>query len=238
MAHIIDDAQNTTAPNIYKLLNEAKQKIGAVGKNEVNSAQKFNFRGIDAVINQVAPVFNELGIIVVPEVLEHIYETVSIGQRQTPMGHVTLAVKYTFYGPEGDNVSATVLAEAMDSGDKAAAKAMSVGMRIALLQTLNLPTDEPDPDSVSYERSGGQPAPVGRPVQPQPLLAPDDLVEAIQKASTVDELRVEWKAAGAAGHLQSDTVLKTGEKIKVQDLLYRRKDELDKRDKPGFPESA
>lgn len=237
MAHIIDDTQNTPTQNIYKLLSEAKKKIGAVGKNEVNQAQKFNFRGIDAVINQVAPVFNELGIIVVPEVLEHIYETVAIGQRQTPMGHVTLAVKYTFYGPEGDSVSATVLAEAMDSGDKAAAKAMSVGMRIALLQTLNLPTDEPDPDSVSYERSGSQQAPpVGKPVTQQ--FAPDDMIEAITNAKDLDEVRIHWKAAGALGHLQSNIVLSTGEKITIQDLLYRKKDELDKLNKPGFPESA
>jgi hypothetical protein len=50
-----------------------------------------------------------------------------------------------------------VLGEAMDSGDKAVAKAMSVAFRIALLQALALPTDEPDPDSYSYERSEAKP---------------------------------------------------------------------------------
>jgi hypothetical protein len=44
----------------------------------------------------------------------------------------------------------------MDSGDKAAPKAMSVAYRIALLQALNLPTDDADPDSQSYERSPRQ----------------------------------------------------------------------------------
>jgi hypothetical protein len=106
------------------------------------------------------------------------------------------------------------------------------------LQTLNLPTDEPDPDSVSYERSGGQTAPVGKPVPHEPQTAPDDMVEAITNAKDLDEVRVHWKAAGALGHLQSNVVLGTGEKITIQDLLYRKKDELDKRDKPGFPESA
>jgi hypothetical protein len=236
MAHIIEDTQNN--PNIFKLLSEAKQRIGAVGKNEVNQAQKFNFRGIDAVINAVAPIFNELGIIVAPEVLTSTYDTVEIGQRKTPMGHVLLEVKYTFYGPEGDSVSSTVLAEAMDSGDKAAAKAMSVGMRIALLQTLNLPTDEPDPDSVSYERSGSQPVSVGKPVQSLNMVAPDALVDSILNAATLDEVRTAWKSAGAQGHLQSDTVLAGGEKIKIQDLLYRKKDLLEKADQPGFPESA
>ena len=34
---------------------------------------------------------------------------------------------------------------------------MSVAFRIALLQALALPTDEPDPDSYSYERSEAKP---------------------------------------------------------------------------------
>jgi len=45
------------------------------------------------------------------------------------------------------------VAESMDSGDKATAKAMSVAFRTALLQTLCLPTDESDPDADSYVRS-------------------------------------------------------------------------------------
>ena len=69
------------------------------------------------------------------------------------MGHVKVKVSYTFIGAGGDAIKATVVGEAMDSGDKATAKAMSVAFRTALLQTLSLPTDEPDPDSQSYERS-------------------------------------------------------------------------------------
>jgi hypothetical protein len=70
------------------------------------------------------------------------------------MGHVKVKVTYTFIGQAGDAISATVVGEAMDAGDKATAKAMSVAFRTALLQALCLPTDEPDPDSNSYERSG------------------------------------------------------------------------------------
>ena len=234
MAHIIADTSN-----IYQLLAEAKKQIGAVKKGERNNAQNFNFRGIDAVINAVAPVFNELGIIIAPKVTQTQYDTVEIGQRKTPMSHVVIEAEYTFYGPNGDSLTAAVAAEAMDSGDKAVAKAMSVAMRIALLQTLNLPTDEPDPDSVSYERSGDQPVSVGRPVQPVKTVdAPQALVDLILNATSVDEVRVAWKAAGAQGHLQSETVLTGGEKTSVQDLLYWKKDSLEKADNPGFPESA
>lgn len=228
MAHIIADNSN-----IYQLLAEAKKQIGAVKKGERNNAQNFNFRGIDAVINAVAPVFNELGIIIAPEVTQTTYDTVEIGQRKTPMSHVIIEAKYTFYGPTGDSITAAVAAEAMDSGDKAVAKAMSVAMRIALLQTLNLPTDEPDPDATSYERSGSV-SPVQNVVR-EAVKADAILVTQILNATSVEQVRVAWKAAGAAGQLQADTILDGGEKISVQDLLYRKKDSIENAD---FPESA
>ncbi len=46
----------------------------------------------------------------------------------------------------------------MDSGDKATAKAMSVAYRIALIQALNAPTGDPDPDTQTYERSASHAA--------------------------------------------------------------------------------
>ena len=147
----------TENPTIFDVLNKVKSAIGAVGKNERNTMQNFNFRGIDAVVNAAAPALNEHGVIITPKVIESNYETVEIGKNKTPMAHVTVVVEYTFWGPSGDSVSSTVLAESMDSGDKACAKAMSVAYRIALLQTLNLPTTDPDPDAESFVRyDGGQ----------------------------------------------------------------------------------
>ena len=64
-----------------------------------------------------------------------------------------MVVEFGIYGLDGDAIVGTVAAEAMDSGDKATAKAMSVALRTFLLQVLALPTDEPDPDSFSYEAS-------------------------------------------------------------------------------------
>jgi hypothetical protein len=138
---------------IAQALNEVMKEVGAVKKNDRNSAQGFNFRGIDAVVNAVSPALQKHGVIVVPSVEEYDYASVEIGKNRTVMGHVKVKVTYTFIGAGGDAIKATVVGEAMDSGDKATAKAMSVAFRTALLQTLSLPTDEPDPDSQSYERS-------------------------------------------------------------------------------------
>lgn len=139
--------------SIYQALTAVMQDVGAVKKGDRNSAQNFSFRGIDAVTSAVYPALVKHGVVVVPEVLEYEYGTVTVGQRRTEMGHVRLRVKYTWYGPEGDSVVSSAAAESMDAGDKATAKAHSVAFRTALLQTLCLPTDEPDPDSHSYERA-------------------------------------------------------------------------------------
>ena len=68
---------------------------------------------------------------------------------------MTVKVRYTVYGPAGDTLVGVTAGESMDSGDKGTAKAMSVAFRVFLLQSLCLPTDEPDPDSEVYERSNG-----------------------------------------------------------------------------------
>lgn len=138
---------------IAQALNEVMKEVGAVKKNDRNASQGFNFRGIDAVVNAVSPALQKHGVIVVPSVEDYEYHSVEIGKNRTVMGHVKVKVTYTFIGAGGDAIKATVVGEAMDSGDKATAKAMSVAFRTALLQTLSLPTDEPDPDSQSYERS-------------------------------------------------------------------------------------
>lgn len=139
--------------NIYEALNEVMKDVGAVRKDQRNTHQNFNFRGIDAVINAVSPAFRKHGIFCTPTVISSEYDSVQVGQNRTVMGHARVMVQYTFYSADGTFVSATVSAESMDSGDKATAKAMSVAYRTALLQTLCLPTDEADPDADTFERS-------------------------------------------------------------------------------------
>lgn len=139
--------------NIYTLLSAAMGEVGAVRKGERNQSQGFNFRGIDSVVNAVSPAFRKHGIIVFPTVLESSFDTIEVGAKRSLMGHVRVKVAYTFAAPDGTFITATVVAESMDSGDKAHAKAMSVAFRTALLQTLCLPTDEIDPDAESFERS-------------------------------------------------------------------------------------
>lgn len=138
---------------IYEALSQVMEAVQTVRKNERNDQQGFNFRGIDAVVNAVGPALRNAGVVVSPDVREYKYGSVEIGRNRTPMAHVQLIASFTFYAQDGTSLTATAPGEAMDSGDKATPKAMSVAYRTALLQALCIPTDDPDPDSQVYERS-------------------------------------------------------------------------------------
>ena len=132
---------------IHELIGKAMADVGAIGKDSFNSQQKFKYRGIDAVMNALNPVMQKHGLFVTPEVINQVRE-----ERQTNNGgrllYSILTMKYTMYAPDGSSVSATVIGEGMDSGDKASNKAMSVAFKYAMFQLFCIPTEEMiDPDS-------------------------------------------------------------------------------------------
>lgn len=137
---------------IQAALAKVMADVREVAKRDRNESQRFNFRGIDAVVNAVGPALRTHDVVVMPHVEDFNYGTVTSSGGK-PMGHVTVKVRYRFTGPAGDHIDCVVMGEAMDIGDKATPKAMSVAFRTALLQALALPTDDPDPDSQNYERS-------------------------------------------------------------------------------------
>lgn len=147
-------------PAIQEALADVMAAVRSLAKDEKyegnRASDSYNFRGVDSVMNALGPALREARVILLPHLVSSTHETVLIGRNQTPMGYSKVTVRYRFVGPRGDHLDVQVPGEAMDSGDKAIAKAMSVALRIALLQTFVLPTDEPDPDSEKYERSTPQ----------------------------------------------------------------------------------
>lgn len=146
------------ADQIFKLMGEAMRKISAVSKDSVNQTQGFKYRGIDAVMNALYPVMSELGLFIVPEVLEQTREervsvkTYNNTEKKTTLLYSILKIKYTMYAPDGSNVSCVVIGEGMDSGDKASNKAMAVGLKYACFQMFMIPTEDMiDPDSETHE---------------------------------------------------------------------------------------
>lgn len=137
--------------NIFQTIAAVMGEIGAIGKDSMNEQQKFMFRGIDAVMNAINPALIKYKLFIVPEVLEQTRE-----ERQTSKGgtliYSIIKVRYTFYAEDGSSVSAVVIGEGMDSGDKATNKALSIAFKYACFQVFCIPTEEmKDPDAECHE---------------------------------------------------------------------------------------
>ena len=143
-----------TAKIIAKL-SAAMNDIGAVGKDGKyqDGRMSYKYRGVDGVVNAVSPAFRRHGIVCVPTLLEKSRDTTATrsgGRAEV----IHIRVRYTFYDAEsGESIATEVPGQAFDTSDKATAKAMSVALRIALLQVLMLPTCDTDPDAERIEMS-------------------------------------------------------------------------------------
>ena len=149
------------AGKIYKQICSVMQEINAIGKDRRNQTQNFQYRGIDDVMNELHSVLAKCGVFVVPQVLD---EARTTGKTKSggDMFYTRLKIKFTFYAEDGSFIESVVIGEAMDTGDKASNKALSVGLKYALLQVFCIPTeDEKDPDAQSPEPQAGsmKPAP-------------------------------------------------------------------------------
>ena len=146
-------AENT--PLIFKKIIEVMADINAIGKDRRNQQQGFQFRGIDDVMNELHGSLAKCGVFVLPTVLE---ETRTTGKTKNggDMFYTRLKINFGFYAEDGSHVDAVVIGEAMDTGDKASNKALSIGLKYAMLQVFCIPTeDEKDPDAVSPQPAAG-----------------------------------------------------------------------------------
>lgn len=138
--------------NIYESIAKIMEEGYSISKNKRNTqGSGYMYRGIDDVMNTFQPLLSKYKVFVVPQVLSHTRE-----ERQTKNGsqliYSVLEIEYKFFAEDGSFVSALVIGEGMDSGDKASNKAMSVGMKYAMFQVFCIPTEEmrdTDPDRES-----------------------------------------------------------------------------------------
>lgn len=144
---------------VHTAVVRAMRDLGKIGKADRFDAPgtKFSFRGVDRVVNAVAPILRKHGLFVMPEVRATEYRDVprANGGRSH---ECVVTVAWHWIGPKGDELVAVTMGEALDTADKATSKAQAVAWRTCLIQMLAIPTGDPDPDSVLIER-GEQPVP-------------------------------------------------------------------------------
>lgn len=137
--------------NVFQAVSDVMNDVREVRKTGRNKSQNFNFRGIDAVMNAVGPKLREHGVIVTPIRAE--LEGIEVDAGRKKAKDTSGIVTYRWFGPDGSHFDSQVYAEGRDYADKGGAKTMSVALRTCILQTLCLPTDDPDPDEDYIESS-------------------------------------------------------------------------------------
>ncbi|HCU1241590.1 TPA: ERF family protein [Morganella morganii] len=129
---------------VYKAISAVAKELAETGikKGSRNAQQGFMFRGIDAVYNALAPALVKHGLIILPRIIDR-----SVTERQTQKGgtlfYVVVKAEFDFIATEdGSKHTVATFGEAMDSGDKATNKAMSIAYKYAAFQAFCIPTEE------------------------------------------------------------------------------------------------
>lgn len=146
---------------VHEKILEVMRSIGAIGKDQTNKFDKYNFRGIDDVYNVLGPKLANAGVFVSPSIESR--ETVEMTTgKGAKMQHTHVTVTYTFWAEDGSEVSCRVPGEGADRGDKSVNKAMSSAFKTAMFQALCIPTHEQsDSENESPDLSGGKAEPQG-----------------------------------------------------------------------------
>lgn len=184
----------SNAPAIYRAIAKVMGEVGKAGvsKDQKNTQQGYNFRGIDAVYNALSPFLAAAGLVILPRVMSR-----EVTERQTKSGgvlfYVVLDVEFDFVAAEdGSKHTVRVPGEAMDSGDKATNKAMSAAYKYACMEAFCIPTEgTPDADQETHEVAPKEiPNPrgdLGRDVPPDVAISKADAIREILNEKDVSE---------------------------------------------------
>ncbi|EOI5740733.1 ERF family protein [Cronobacter turicensis] len=129
---------------VYQAISAVAKEMATTGisKDRTNTQQNFKFRGIDQVYNALAPALVNHGLLILPRITER-----TVTERTTPKGtvlfYVVVKAEFDFVSTKDGSVHTVVTyGEAMDSGDKATNKSMSIAYKYAAFQAFCIPTEE------------------------------------------------------------------------------------------------
>lgn len=170
--------------NVYQSIAAVSKDLAAQGirKDSRNAAQGFNFRGIDAVYNALAPLLAKHGLCILPRCISRSV-TERVNGKGNALFYVTVHAEFDFVSAEdGSKHTVSTYGEAMDSGDKATNKAMSAAYKYAAFQAFCIPTEETAIDADAEHHD----------VRAYDINA---ILHAIENSKTLDILKTHYSAA-------------------------------------------
>lgn len=137
---------------IYEVLPKIIGEVAPITKKRENSQQHYKFRGVDDVYSALNLLLAKYGVCIIPSVVEQ-SESVMDSKSGGKLFRTKLTVDFHIAASDGSEVIARVPGEAMDSGDKATPKALSVAYKYMAFQVFCIPAgekidveeDSPDP---------------------------------------------------------------------------------------------
>ncbi len=178
-------------------------------KNQNGGETRYNYRGVDAMINAFGPACRRHGVMVIPIRLTPSHAPAT-SSRGSSMRETTTVVTWRIYGPNGDFIEGESEGESLDTGDKGTAKAQTVALRVFLIAAGLVPTDDKDPDGSHVER-GERPLP----------RAADYRDEAVDPRTSVQRIRAAYQEAKHHGLLTHRVVNEVGEEEELGALILR-----------------
>lgn len=141
--------------HVYKAIQAVMSDLSKVGigKDRTNQQQGFKYRGVDEVMNVLAPMLSKHGLLILPRVTSR-EVTERISSNNKALFYVALNVEFDFVSADDGtkHLVGPLIGEAMDSGDKASNKAMSIAYKYACFQAFCIPTEgDNDPDATTHD---------------------------------------------------------------------------------------
>lgn len=138
---------------VYAAIVAVQRQIlaqGGIVKGNNNKQQGYKFRSIDDVYRVISPLIAECGLCILPRVLSHTMKERTTA-KGTIMYHVVIEADFDFISIEdGSKHTVRTIGEAMDTGDKASNKAMSVAYKYACFQSFAIPTEGTKDNDTDY----------------------------------------------------------------------------------------
>lgn len=215
--------------NIYQRIAAIATEVGVLEPTNNGGGVPFKFRGIDATVAHLTPLFNKYQVFAAPKVLNHLVLERAAGNRVVKTTQVE--VEFTFYGPDGDSVVVVTPGLADDFGDRSTAQAMSVAYRTALLQTFHIAAFGVEPEVSGQEVINGRDAAMSAKVQAAAqassgAAAPQNQAQAKAQGELIEAI----KTAAAAKNMGPQDLNELGNRITGQtpDVWFNDPASLDK----------
>jgi hypothetical protein len=139
-------ASDTTVGKVYAALHAVIAEIGAIGKNNTNSFQKYQFRSVGQAMAALQPLLVKHKLILQPNVTGY-----QMMDQEKGAGCVLMLQLNFIHIEDGSSLVVSSVGQGSDSGDKAVDKALAGAFKYAVFQTFCVPEDGMDAENFEPE---------------------------------------------------------------------------------------